>query len=621
MKHKDIRILNVLSLRGPNIWTYHPVLEAWVDIGELEECPSNTLPGFVERLCAFLPTLSEHRCSYGEPGGFVKRLQEGTWPGHILEHVTLELQNLAGLPGGFGRAREAGVPGVYKVVVQAKQEDVTRACLEAGRDLVMAAIDHTPFDVPATLERLRELVLQHALGPNTACIVNAATAKNRRIPAIHLFAKRLVQLGYGSSQRRVMAAMTDHTGAIAEGIASRPGLTRRLLESCGLPVVDPEASLTEKTHRLHRLLVVGGKLVAAACIDPATDDSSAPAHRDVTDHVHPATAAAACLAARVVGLNIAGVDVLATDIAGPLATQHGAITSVCARPELLMHLQTATGETRQIGRDIVDHLFPDNDCGRIPVVGITGSGNNTYIAHLVAEMLRLGGKFTGLACGDGLYLNRRQVEAGDCGNWQSGTRVLMNPAVEAAVVENSADVILGQGLAYDRCQVGIVTRIHPEQHYGSHYISKPGQVFQIFRSQVDVVLPGGTAVLDASDPMVADMARLCDGDVIYFSADPELPLLAAHRSNGGKVVFPQRGKLILAMGAEKTEAASLSDIPFLHGQDPTPRLESLLAGVAGAWALDIPLHVIRTGVETFHHDAAKRRNPPYPDDHAPHENP
>ncbi len=610
MKHKDIRILNVLSLRGPNIWTYHPVLEAWVDIGELEECPSNTLPGFVERLCDWLPTLSEHRCSYGEPGGFIKRLQEGTWPAHILEHVTLELQNLAGLPGGFGRARETGETGVYKVVVQTRQEDVTRACLEAARDLVMAAIDNHPFDVPGTVERLQGLVREHAFGPNTACIVNAATAKDRGIPAIHLLAKRLVQLGYGASQRRMLAAMTDQTGAIAEGIAARPGLTRRLLESCGLPVADPEASPMTADHQQHRLLVVGGKLVAAARILPSADDATPPDHRDVTDHVHPATAAAACLAARVVGLNIAGVDILATDISRPLSTQDGAITSLCARPEVMMHLQTATGETRPVGRAIVDHLFPDGSCGRIPVVGITGSRGTTEVAHLVAEMLRLSGKYTGLACGDGFYLDRRRVEAGDRGDWQSGTRVLMNPSVEAAVVENGAHVILGQGMAYDRCQIGVVTRIDPEQHYGTHYIGKPEQVFQIFRSQVDVVLPDGVAVLDASDPMVADMARLCDGDVIYFSVDSDLPVVRTHRSKGGRVVFSRRGKLVFATGIEETEISKISTIPFVQGTDSGSRIDSLLAGVASAWALEIALHVIRTGVETFVYD------PLTPDSHS-----
>jgi cyanophycin synthetase len=600
MKRKDIRFLNLLSLRGPNLWTYRPVLEAWVDIGELEECPSNTLPGFVERLCAWLPTLSEHRCSYGEPGGFVLRLQEGTWPAHILEHVTLELQNLAGMPGGFGKARETGVRGVYKVVVRAWQEDVTRACLHAARDLVMAAIEDTPFDMAATHERLREIAGQHLLGPNTACIVDAATDKQRGIPAIRLSADNLMQLGYGARQRRIWAAQSDRTGAIAQGIAQDPELNIRLLESCGLPMVDPADDKPQPDERgRYRLLVVGGALVAAARME---ENGGA---ADVTEQVHPATATAACLAVRVIGLDIAGVDLVAEDIARPLAAQGGAIAGVHEAPAMIIHLHPTSGEPRPVGRAIVDHLFPNGDAGRIPVVGITGSSGTTEVAHWVAEFLRLAGKFTGLACGDGLYLDRRQAETGDCGTWRCGTQVLMNRAVETAVLENSAEVILGQGLAYDRCQVAVVTGIEPARHYGAYYIEKPEQVFQVFRTQVDVVLPGGVAVLHAADPMVVEMAALCDGEVIFFALDADLPVLGAHRALGGRAVFVRGGQLILASGTEESPLLPLAQIPFLAGDHANGRLNSVLAAVSAAWALGIALHVIRTGSETYSDEPAK----------------
>jgi len=606
MKPRDIRFLKILSLRGPNIWTYRPVLEAWVDIGGLEDYPSNMLPGFVDRLCAWLPTLSEHRCSYGEAGGFVRRLHEGTWVGHILEHVTLELQNLAGTPGGFGRARETGVRGVYKVVVQAWQEEITRACLDAARDLVMAAIEDTPYDVEATHAHLREIALRHLLGPNTACIVDEAIAKDRGIPAIRLSADNLVQLGYGSCQRRIWAAQSDRTGAIAQGIARDPELSSRLLESCGLPVVDPDDAPAELEQRLsYRLLVVGGKLVAAARMD-AVDESTgvSAAAVDVTNQVHPATAAAACLAARVIGLDIAGVDLLADDIARPLAIQNGAIAGVHEAPRLIAHLRPASGESRPVGRAIVDHLFPNGDCGRIPVVGITGSGGATEVAHWVAEFLRLSGKYTGLACGDGLFLDRRPVETGDCGNWRCATHVLMNRAVEAAVIENPAEVILGQGIAYDRCQIGVVTGIEPERHYGDYYIENPEQVFKVFRSQVDVVLPEGVAVLNAGDPMVAEMAPLCDGEVIFFAADAELPVILEHRASGGRAVFMRGGDLILATAAHEIALLPLTEIPFLGSNPSAEGLKIVMASVAAAWALGIALHIICTGAETFSTDPA-----------------
>ena len=595
MKKKDIEFLDVVALRGPNIWTYRPVLEAWVDIGELEDYPSNTIPGFYERLTEWLPTLIEHRCSPGVRGGFLARLKEGTWPGHILEHVTLELQNLAGLRGGFGKARETSTRGVYKVVVRAWQEQVTRTALNEARDLVMAAIEDRPFDVDATVARLRRLVDRHCLGPSTACIVDAAD--DRDIPYIRLFEGNLVQFGYGARQRRIWTAETDRTSAIAEGISRDKDLTKELLSTCGVPVpegrlVDSEddawsaaediglpvvvkpydgnhgrgvfTNLTTRedvvsAYRVavdegsgviverfvlgneHRLLVVGNRMVAAAAGEPAwvtgdgkstltdlidtqinTDprrgrtenhplnpvrldsaarleiarqgltEDSVPADGqrvlvqrsgnvafDVTDRVHPSIAATVTLAARIVGLDIAGVDLVAEDISRPLDEQRGAIVEVNAGPGLLMHLKPADGTPRPVGRAIVDHLFPEGDAGRIPIVGVTGTNGKTVVARLVARLLHLSGKRTGLACSEGLYLDRRLVQKGDRADFASGTRLLMNRNVDAAVIENDSGVILGQGLAYDRCQVGVVTNIDDADHLGDFDINETERMFNV----------------------------------------------------------------------------------------------------------------------------------------------
>lgn len=672
MERKTIQFLKIFPLRGPSLWTYRPAMEAWVDIGELEDCPSNTIPGFVERLCAWLPSLSEHRCSYGEPGGFVKRLQEGTWPAHILEHVTLELQNLAGMPGGFGKARETGVRGIYKVVVRARQENVTHACFEAARDLIMAAIEDSPFDVKETVQRLQVLAQQYMLGPSTACIVAAAGGNERSIPTMRLSPDNLVQLGYGARQKRIWAAETELTGAIAEGITRDPGLCHRLLKTCGLPV--PPRSLAESVDeaweeaedmglpvqvrpsehgpgepgvevsirgemelawqkfsgklaavviekiipgKQHRLLVIGGKLVAAARLDGGAGSSNVPnSAADVTESIHPSTTEAACLAAKIVGLDIAGIDVMLEDVGRPLSTDHGAIIGVHAAPGLVTHLHPASGEPRPVGRSIIQGLFPNGDDGRIPVVGITGSTGTTAVARLIAEFLRLSGKQTGLACGDGLFFNRRQVETTDCANWHSGRRILMNRSVEAAVLENSADVILGEGLAYDRCQVGVVTCIVPEHHYGRYYIDTPERVIQVIRTQVDVVLADGVAVLNAEDPLVAEMASMCDGEVVFYAAEPTLPVLANHLAHGGRAVTIRDGNLILARASEETLIAPLSSIPFISGEPGPVRTGIVLAAVAAAWSLDIALHVLRTGVETFSNEPHDTHQPDPPESEA-----
>ena len=720
MNTKDIKFLEVRYLRGPNIWTYRPVIEAIVDIGELEDFPSNTIPGFVERLKGFLPSLIEHRCSYGERGGFLRRLDEGTWPAHILEHVSLELQNLAGMPGGFGKARETSVRGVYKVAIRAWHEEVTRTCLEAGRELVLAAIHDTPFDVADNVERLRDMAERKLLGPSTGCIVEAATSKERRIPAIRLLSTgNLVQLGYGARSRRIWTAETDRTSAIAETISRDKDLTKTLLSSCGVPV--PEGRLvnspadaweaaedigvpvvvkpydgnhargvfTNLTRREeveaayaaaieegsgviverfifgseHRLLIVGGKLVAASRGESASvvgdghssinelidaqlnsdprrgaaeefpldvidlsdnpvalaevtrqgfaPDSVPPAgHKvlvvrtgnhtcEITPLVHPSTAATASLAARIVGLDIAGVDLVCEDISKPLDEQRGAIVEVNAGPGLLMHIKPASGEPRPVGRAIVDHLFPNGDDGRIPVVGVTGSYGKTTVCRLLARLLTLSGKHTGLACSDGVFLDRRQADSGDCASWRYANRLLMNRAIEAAVFENGSDVILDEGLAYDRCQVGIVTNVDVAKHAGRFYIETPEQVFTVLRTQVDLVLPKGAAVLNAKEAMLVEMAPLCDGEVIYFALDPALPALAEHLAQGKRAVIVRNGQIMLANGKEEKPLAKLKDIPLTASGNDAMQAENVLAAVAAAWSLGISPDIMRTGIETY----------------------
>jgi cyanophycin synthetase len=715
MKNRDIEILRVQHLRGPSMWTYTPVLEVWVDIGALEDEPSNTIPGLYERLSSWLPSLVEHRCSYDERGGFLRRVKEGTWPAHILEHVTLELQILAGMTGGFGRARETSTRGRYKVVVTAWHEKVTREALQAGRDLVMAAIEDRPYDVAATLERLRDGVDRYCLGPSTACIV--AAAEERGIPAIRLSEGNLVQLGYGSRQHRIWTAETDRTSAIAESISRDKDLTKRLLASCGVPV--PEGRLVESAEDAweaaeeigvpvvvkptdgnhgrgvftdltdrkeieaafgvardegsgvivercvpgleHRLLVVGSRVVAAAKgelasvladgrstlrqlvetqlnADPRrgdtedhplnpvrmnstvradlarqgfTPESVPPAGQtvliqrngnvafDVTDRVHPDVAATAALAARVVGLDIAGIDLVAEDIGQPLEAQAGAIVEVNAGPGLIYHLRPADGAPRPVGHAIVEHLFPASGDCRIPIVGVAGASHTTLAARLVAWMLHLAGRQVGLACQSGLYLNRRRIEAADATHWEAGQRLLMNRAIEAAVFENGARTILAEGLAYDRCQVGIVTDLGEPDEFAEFDVREPDQLYTVLRTQVDVVLPQGAAVLNALDPRVVEMAPLCDGEVIFYAPDASAPAIAEHRARGGRAVFVSEGQIVCAAGATVKPLVHLQTALRRRNGKPKPPLEAVLPAVAAAVALALPADALATGIETF----------------------
>ncbi|MDB5728324.1 MAG: cphA1 [Noviherbaspirillum sp.] len=724
--NKTIDIINVLSLRGPNIWTYRPAVEAWLDIGALEDSPSNTIPGFYERLTAWLPTLVEHHCGVGEPGGFLMRLREGTWPAHIMEHVMIELQTLAGVQTGFGKARETSTRGVYKLVVRARLEQVSRAALVAARDLVMAAIEDRPFDVAAAVEGLRAIAESEALGPSTACIVDAAT--ERGIPSLRLNDGNLVQLGYGARQRRIWTAETDQTSAIAEGISSDKDLTKNLLGSCGVPV--PEGRIVnsvddawdaaqdigipvvvkpsdanhgrgvsidlktreeiEAAYRLaeqegsdvmverfirgneHRLLVVGSRVVAASRgeivsvvadgtstvaqlidrqinIDPRRGDSEEfpldlvlldkdPAARfelsrqgytgdsvppagatvsvqrsgnvafDVTDEVHPRVAEAASLAARVIGLDIAGIDLVAEDISRPLEEQGGAVVEVNAGPGLLMHLKPAHGKPRPVGPAIADHLFPEGENGRIPVVGVTGTHGTTMVARLTARLLDLHGAYAGLACRDGFFLKQRCVEKTGAMGWEQAQRVLMNRAVQAAVFETGSREILAEGLAYDRCQVGVVTGIDPAASLPEFHIDDADQMARVIRTQVDVVLPEGAAVLNAADARVAEMAPLCDGDVIFFSTEHDTPVMAEHCKRGGRAVTIRDGRIVLATGLDENPITELGAICCPAPDRRSQVMPAILAAVGAGWALGIPTDVIRAGIESFDYGNADMSN-------------
>ncbi|WP_395667492.1 cyanophycin synthetase [Rhodoferax sp.] len=720
---KNIEILRVLALRGPNIWTYRPVIEAWVDIGDLEDHPSNTVAGLYERLVAMLPSLIEHRCSPGVRGGFLQRLQEGTWAAHILEHVTLELQNLAGMRTGFGKARSTSARGVYKVAFRTRQEDVGRAALNLGRDLLMAAINNTPFDVTSSVDQLHAMVDDLCLGPSTSHIVDAAIS--RSIPFIRLSEGNLVQLGYGAAQRRIWTAETDQTSAIAEEIACDKDLTKTLLEACGVPVPrgalvrsaeaaweaaqsigtpvvvkpldgnhgrgvsldlrtesevhaaydlalhqgDASSVIVEKhIHgNEHRLLVVDSKVIAAAAgdalwiegdgvsdidqlarsqinTDPRRGEGekfplnlvkpsesgeiilelervgltprSVPAQGrkvliqrngnvafDVTDKVHPSIAQAATLSARVVGLDIAGIDMVLQDISQPLQAQGGAVVEVNASPGLLAHLHPAEGEAQPVGQAIVSHLFRAGHEGRIPVVGITGTQRAGRVARLVAWLLHISGKRVGLACSEGMYLGARQVEADDCARWEAGQRVLMNRAVQAAVIENPSAHILGEGLAYDKCAVGLVTDVTWQPALRDFDIQDAEQTFKVARTQVDVVLPSGCAVLNAADAQAVALAELCDGRVMFYGLDASLPALAAHRDAGERVVFLRDGAIELAQGATVLARLPLSMLKPAKASQP----EMVMAAVAVAWALDIPLEFISAGLRTF--DSSPKKTP------------
>ncbi len=714
-----MELRKVLALRGPNYWANFPVLEAWVDLGELKDASSDELPGFNERLTSWLPTMIEHRCSIGHRGGFFERLRRGTYQAHILEHVALELQSLAGCEAGFGRTRETAEEGVYKVAIEYTEEAVARRALELARDCCLAAVYDRPFVVPAAIKELRVLAEQTRLGPSTGAIVRAAIA--RGIPARRLNAGSLVQLGYGSKQRRILASETDRTSAIGESIAQDKELTRTLLAAVGVPVPDgrpvenaeeaveaaadigypvvvkPQfgnqgrgvaTNLNNKDQVLaayaaarheeetvmvekfapgddYRLLVIGDRLIAAARREPAqvigdgvhtiaglieavnkdprrgedhatclskipldavsltvlasqgyTPQSVPPAAAkviirrnanlstggtaaDVTGRVHPEVIARAVTAVRVVGLDIAGVDVVCEDIGRPLEEQEGVIVEVNAAPGLRMHLEPSAGSPRPVGEAIVGTLFPEGDNGRIPIVAVTGVNGKTTTTRFIAHIAAQTGKRVGYTCTDGIYLQNRRIDAGDCSGPQSAQNVLLNPEVDIAVLETARGGILRAGLGFDRCDVSVVTNIGEGDHLGLSDIDSLEKLARVKRTVVEATAPSGVAVLNAADALTAEMASCCAGSIVYFAIDAEHEVITKHRAKGGKAVIVRDNEIYLCEGQREVPLVSLDRVPLTHGGRIAFQVENTLAAVGAAWSLGYSRELIRASLETF----------------------
>jgi cyanophycin synthetase len=320
---------------------------------------------------------------------------------------------------------------------------------------------------------------------------------------------------------------------------------------------------------------------------------------DCTALVHPDTARLAVLAARIVGLDIAGVDLVAEDISKPLIGQRGAIVEVNAGPGLGYHLVAPGIPPSPVGAAIVDHLFSADDAGRIPVIGVAGTRATTATARILAHLLQLSGQHVGLACRDGLFLGTRRIDHRDSASWRAGQRLLVNRTLQTAVIENGVHTLLDEGLAYDRCHIGIVTRLDASGLVPERQIDSAESLFKVARTQVDVVLRDGCAVLNAADSEVAAMAELCDGEVVYFSADPNVALLVAHLSTQGRAVV-LRGSAIVLMHGRLEIAQLRAGIADLSTEDPAgDDVVSLLAAVAAAWASGLPVVQIQAGLQTL----------------------
>ena len=326
---------------------------------------------------------------------------------------------------------------------------------------------------------------------------------------------------------------------------------------------------------------------------------------DVTDLVHPEVAARVIDGVRMVGLDIAGVDVVCQDISRPLEQQGGIIVEINAAPGLRMHLEPSSGKGRPVGEAIVGTMFTEGDDGRIPIVALTGTNGKTTTTRLVSHILRCTGKRVGMTCTDGVYLNDRRIDSGDCSGPKSARTILSNPAVEAAVLETARGGILREGLGFDLCNTAVVTNIAEGDHLGMNGIDTPEQLARVKRVIVESVAPSGYAVLNAEDTLTANMAEYCPGKILYFAKSPSNPLVASHRAKGGKVVYVRNNCIMAAEGSWEARIALLDSVPLTFGGLIGFQVENAMAAAAAAWTLGVPFEMIRHALETFVNDTQK----------------
>jgi cyanophycin synthetase len=729
----SLRILDTRILRGPNYWSRAPVVKMLVDLGVLEQYPSNTIPGFVDSLVALIPSLEDHACSLNRRGGFITRLRDGTWAGHVAEHIALELQNLAGIHVRLGKTRGAGVTGHYNVIFEYREEAVG---LEAGKiainlvnHLVAPGDPEHAMDYHAELERLIRLAERQAFGPSTQAIIDEAASRD--IPFIRLDKHSLVQLGQGVHQQRIRATMTSRTSGIAVDVASDKNLTNRLLDSAGLPVpradvVETVEAAVEAANRLgypcvvkpldgnhgrgvhldlrneddvrrafpgalretrsgevvvetyihgndYRCLVIGGKVAAIAERVPASvtgdgrstvrqlvDQTNADSRRgighekvltrinvdeaaiqlvrtqgyelddvppegtwiklaltgnmstggtsiDRTSEAHPDNAEIAEMAARVVGLDVAGIDFICPDITVPVRETGGAIVEVNAAPGFRMHTHPTEGEPQYVARPVIDLLFPAGAPARIPIIAVTGTNGKTTTVRMIAHILKLMGRRVGMTSTDGIVVDGRMIRRGDMSGPKSARMILQNPTVDSAVFEVARGGILREGLGYDRNDIAVITNVTGD-HLGIGGIDTLRQLADVKGVLVEAVPRSGTAVLNADDPNVARMGSRCDGAVVYFSMEtekgsPGFDRVDGHCGRGGAAFVirqtPEGDQIVLRHGPRTMPALYTHLVPATFGGKARMNVANALAAAAAAWASGAHLHDIRQGLRTF----------------------
>ena len=726
-----MKILEIRTLRGPNYWSgyWKRLIIMRLDIEEYEQKPSHKIAGFYGRMMDLMPSLVSHGCSYGEEGGFLRRVKEGTWAGHIIEHFALEMQTIAGMDIGYGRTRETGETGIYNVVFGYVEEEVGRYVARAAVRVFEELAEDKPMDevkksFAEMIQKMREIREEVRFGPSTGAIVEEARSRN--IPFIRLNERSLVQLGYGVHQKRIQATTTSATNMISVDIAADKSATKKLLGEMGVPVpkgyrirdieeleetinavgypvvIKPldgnhgkgaTVGITDLEHAVtafekakeysrwvivekmlegsdFRALVVNNRLIAVAERIPAhvvgdgkstiqelidltnadprrgyghenvltqitvdgqtmrciaakdyTLESVLPAGEmltlkttanistggtaiDRTDEVHPENVFLFERIARIVGLDVAGIDIVAPNVSEPLDESGGGIIEVNAAPGFRMHLAPSEGIGRNVAEHVVDMLFPPGTPSRIPIFSITGTNGKTTTTRLIAHILRGSGKTVGFTTTDGTYIQNQQITAGDNTGPVSAQLVLKDPTVEVAVLETARGGIIRAGLGFDYCDVGIVTNV-AEDHLGLKDVNTLEDLARVKSVVPRAVGRRGYAVLNAEDPNVYKMKELVEGHCVYFSMDENHPNIQRQASRGRVSCVFENGFVTILKGKWKVRIEKVVNIPLTYGGRAEFMIQNVIAATLACFVHGVAIEDIRSGLATFNAGTAQ----------------
>lgn len=723
-----MKILEIKVMKGPNYWSTkrHKLIVMLLDLEELEEKPTDKIPGFLDRIQKMFPSMYSHRCSEGVEGGFFKRVEEGTWMGHVIEHIALELQTLAGMETGFGRTRGASKEGVYHVVFSYIEEEVGKQTAKTAVEIAERLISGEDFDVESFIQELREIRERVRLGPSTGSIVEEAI--NRNIPWIRLNKNSLVQLGYGINQRRIQATVASTTSNIAVEIACDKEDTKNILEAAEVPVprgriIYDEEDLKAAIDRIKypivlkpingnhgrgattniqdwdsallafeiakkhsrsiicekfitghdfRLLVINYKFICAAKRTPAyvTGDGSSSLQQlidkinadprrgfghekvltqikvdavtekilsdksltlesvipqgevlllkptanlstggtstDVTDYVHPNNIFLAERIARIIGLDICGIDIMASDLSTPLEENGGAVLEVNAAPGFRMHIDPSEGLARNVAEPVIDMLYPPGASSRIPIIAISGTNGKTTTTRLTAHLVKSMGHKVGFTTSDGVYIQNMMMMKGDCTGPVSAEFVLKDPTVDFAVLECARGGILRAGLGFHKCDIGIVTNISAD-HLGLSGIDTLDQLARVKAVVIKSIDKNGYAILNADDDFVFDMREELDCKVALFSRDPKSKRIKAHcEKNGIAAVYDEASDMIyIQKGAWKIQIERAHTIPLTQSGKALFNVLNIMPAVLAGYLRGFSVVDIKQALSTFIPNAAQ----------------